>query len=179
MFGRYDFHCRVYVHANICSLALKFWPDNGSTAVTGSPLFITVYPEGCYDLVGNISWWLLQRFFFLDISLENQNKNVMVALKGNCSLTCCWHQTKRQRVIKVFRIHPLGIVNMWPKIHCSQSNNCWDFSAWIKEVNRPIDWLILPPMDHVASIHSNHLLPVQQRTQEVIFEGQHFFLSLC
>lgn len=50
--------------------------------------------------------------FFLDISLENQNKNVMVALKGNCSLTCCWHQTKRQRVIKVFRIHPLGIVNM-------------------------------------------------------------------
>lgn len=60
MFGRYDRW--MYVHANICSFALKFRPDNGTKAVMGSPWFITIYPEGWYDCMCHISWRELKGF---------------------------------------------------------------------------------------------------------------------
>lgn len=171
MFGRYDRW--MYVHANICSFALKFRPDNGTKAVMGSPWFITIYPEGWYDCMCHISWRELKGFSDIIYRKPKWKHHGGIKIK-----TLVWLAVGARRKVRgysVFRIHPLGTVNMWPQIHCNQSNNCWDFSVWIKEVNQTTDWYSHLWI-HVASIPSNDLLGAKFF---ISLFGRHFFLSLC
>lgn len=133
-----------------------------------------------YNLSWGVVWLYVPHFMkrgFSDIIYRKPKWKHHGGIKIKTLVWLAVGARRKVRGYSVFRIHPLGTVNMWPQIHCNQSNNCWDFSVWIKEVNQTTDWYSHLWI-HVASIPSNDLLLVKQRTKEVILEGQNF-LSLC